>query len=588
MHGLVLRRCLAGPAYDFRSIQKNPQKTYDFGDKMTIRHTTRRALALAAFTIPGWAAAATYYVAPGGDDSATGSLAAPWKSFAKAQAVAIAGDTVYFRGGAFVYTGGLNACASMTDTVNVVTLNKSGVAGKPIRYWAYPGETPVFDFSKMKDNCRVKGFNVTGSFIHLKGLEVTGAPQQPGNLLNNESWGVWNSGSNNTFETINTHHHMGPGMFISSGSNNLVLNSDSHHNYDPYSKSGAGQNSDGFGVHIGANRPGNVIRGCRAWANTDDGYDTINALSVVVIENSWAWRHGYYPGTTTSIPAGNGNGFKIGGFGGGYAANAPVHITRNNVAFGNKTWGFYANHHPVASIFYNNTAVANRAGFNMLGIDATGSAINLGVLRNNLAYSGTLVTSVDGADAANNSWNLPVSVTSADFQSVSLEGWDAPRLPDGSLPPMPHFRLVAGSDLIDRGVNVGLPYLGAAPDLGAFEGSTPVPLYTDVSASVKVERSGLVLDRSTGQMRGTATFTNMSNGAIGTVGASKGLLLVRLDGLTAGVTLANGSGTQGGAPTLTLPVSSLAPGQSVSATTIFNNPGKASIGYTPKVFAGKL
>jgi hypothetical protein len=539
------------------------------------------AAALGALGAPGLAGASTYYVAPGGSDSGAGTLASPWQSFAKAQTMALPGDTVYFRGGAYVYTAGLNACASMTDTVNVITLNKSGQAGKTIQYWAYPGEKPVFDFSQMKDNCRVKGFNVTGSYIHLKGFEVTGAPQQPGNLLNNESWGVWNSGSFNTYEFLDTHHHMGPGMFISSGSNNLVLNVDSHDNYDPYSKSGAGQNADGFGVHIGANRPGNVIRGCRAWNNTDDGYDFINAGSVVVVENSWAWNHGYYPGTRTSIPAGNGNGFKVGGFGGGYAANAPQHIARFNVAFNNKAAGFYANHHPVANLYYNNTSVGNKPDFNMLGVDATGSAINLGVLRNNLAYTGTLVSNTAGADDVNNSWNLPVAITSADFQSTSTAGWDAPRLPDGSLPPMPMFRLVASSDLIDKGVNVGLPYLGAAPDLGAFEGSDPVPLYTDVTASMRIAQSGLLLNRNTGQMSGTVTFTNMSNATL------SGILMFRLDQLSTGVTLDNRSGSQGGSPTLSLPVSSLAPGASATVTTVFANPSRVSIAYTPKLFAGK-
>ena len=553
---------------------------------MHIEFTRRRAplqAALALVFLAGAtsASAATWYVAPTGNDAAAGTLAAPWKSFAKAQSAAAAGDTVYFRGGAYVFMGGLNGCASMTDTVNVVTLNKSGSAGKLIRYWAYPGETPVFDFSRMKDNCRVKGFNVTGSWIHLKGLEVTGAPQQPGNLLNNESWGVWNSGSNNIYEFLNIHHNMGPGMFISKGSNNLVLNVDSHHNYDPYSKSGAGQNADGFGVHIGANSPGNVLRGCRAWANTDDGYDFINAGSVVVVENSWAWRHGYYPGTTTSIPAGNGNGFKVGGFGGGWAANAPVHIARNNVAFGNKAAGFYANHHPVANVFYNNTSVANKPDFNMLGVDETGSAVNLGILRNNLAYTGTLVSNTDGADMAYNSWNLPVTLNSSDFQSTSLDGWDAPRLPDGSLPQLPMFRLKAGSDLIDKGVNVGLPYQGAAPDLGAFEGSAVVPLFTDVTASMKIAQSGLVLDRASGKIRGTVSFTNMSNAIV------SGNLLLRLDGLTPGVTLDNAGGSQGGAPTLAVPVASLAPGETVTVTTLFLNPDKLGIGYAPKFFAAK-
>jgi hypothetical protein len=539
------------------------------------------ALAALIAAGPGWASAASYYVAPDGNDANAGTLASPWKTFAKAQAAAVAGDTLYFRGGAYVYTAGLNSCASMTDTVNVITLNKSGQAGKPIRYWAYPGETPKIDFSQMKDNCRVKGFNVTGSYIHLKGFEVTGAPQQPGNLLNNESWGIWNSGSNNTYEYLDTHHHMGPGMFISNGSNNLVLNVDSHHNYDPYSKSGAGQNADGFGVHIAANRPGNVIRGCRAWANTDDGYDLINAGSVVVVENSWAWRHGYYPDTTTSIPAGNGNGFKIGGFGGGWAANAPQHIVRFNVAFANKANGFYANHHPVASVFYNNTSVGNKADFNMLGVDETGAAINLGILRNNLAYTGTLVSSIEGTDVVNNSWNLPVTINSSDFQSTSYTGWDAPRLPDGSLPQLPMFRLKAGSDLLDKGVDVGLPYQGAAPDLGAFEGSTPVPLYIDQTANVKIVQSGLTLDRTTQKIRGTVSFTNMSNTAI------SGSLVFRLDQLSAGVTLDNAGGSQGGAPTLTLPATSLAPGETVTATTIFLDPTRVNIGYTPKFFAGK-
>jgi hypothetical protein len=45
----------------------------------------------------------------------------------------------------------------------------------------------------------------------------------------------------------------------------------------------------------------------------------------------------------------------------------------------------------------------------------------------------------------------------------------APREPDGSLPANGFARLVAGSDLIDKGVDVGLPYTGSAPDLGAFE-----------------------------------------------------------------------------------------------------------------------
>jgi hypothetical protein len=50
------------------------------------------------------AAGNTYYVAPNGNDGAAGTQAAPWASIARAQAVAKAGDTVYFRGGTYAYT----------------------------------------------------------------------------------------------------------------------------------------------------------------------------------------------------------------------------------------------------------------------------------------------------------------------------------------------------------------------------------------------------------------------------------------------------------------------------------------------------
>ena len=67
------------------------------------------------------AAAAVYYVAPGGSDSAAGTLSAPWASFAHAQSVARAGDTVYFRGGTFTYTHADCSCASQMASVNGIT-----------------------------------------------------------------------------------------------------------------------------------------------------------------------------------------------------------------------------------------------------------------------------------------------------------------------------------------------------------------------------------------------------------------------------------------------------------------------------------
>ena len=70
----------------------------------------------------------------------------------------------------------------------------------------------------------------------------------------------------------------------------------------------------------------------------------------------------------------------------------------------------------------------------------------------------------------NNTWDTgaPVS-TNADFESVDYTQLDLPRKSDGSLPDITFLHLVSGSDLIDKGVDVGLPFSGNAPDLGPFE-----------------------------------------------------------------------------------------------------------------------
>jgi hypothetical protein len=268
---------------------------------------------------------------------------------------------------------------------------------------------------------------------------------------------------------------MGPGLFIIKGGNNLILNCDSHDNYDPLSSSGAGGNADGFGCHVPVGDTGNVFRGCRAWWNSDDGWDLISAKEIVLIENSWAWYNGYQPGTMTA--SGDGNGFKVGGYGlpaTDVPATVPAHTVQKCLAFLNRAAGFYMNHHPIANRVYNNTSYNNHPDFNLLGVAADGMTdANMAILRNNIAFGGTLLSNSTGPqiDDAYDSWNanLGVTVTAADFQDLSVTGMDGPRLADGSLPTVANFHLAMGSDLIDKGTNLGLPYVGAAPDLGAFE-----------------------------------------------------------------------------------------------------------------------
>ena len=54
---------------------------------------------------------------------------------------------------------------------------------------------------------------------------------------------------------------------------------------------------------------------------------------------------------------------------------------------------------------------------------------------------------------------------------------DAPRQTNGALPYIAFVQLVCGSELVDAGTNVNFAFIGAAPDLGAFEyGLNPPPV----------------------------------------------------------------------------------------------------------------
>src|SRR5262249_19825346 len=123
---------------------------------------------------------------------------------------------------------------------------------------------------------------------------------------------------------------------IGTGANNLFLNNDSHHNRD---QSGNGGNADGFQIALTGS--GNVIRGNRAWFNSDDGFDFFNVLNgtnqgAYLVENNWSWRNGF---NDALQPLGNGEGFKLGGVRLGTGGHAGAHTVRNNISFKNKSNG---------------------------------------------------------------------------------------------------------------------------------------------------------------------------------------------------------------------------------------------------------
>jgi parallel beta-helix repeat protein len=466
----------------------------------TARHV-RRNVVLFALLAPLQGFAANYYVAPKGSDAAAGTEGEPFATVGRAQTVATAGDTVFIRGGTFAFSG--------TGTVGV-SFTKSGQANSLIKYFAYPGEIPIFDLTNLTPGGRVTGLDVHCNYIHLRGLEVLGVHQYQSGQ---DSWGVRIQGSNNILENLDVHNNDAPGIFITSGADNLILNCDSHHNYDVLESGGSG---DGFGCH--ASGGGNVLRGCRSYDNSDDGFDFINASGSCTVEQSVSFRNGYVPGTTTA--AGNGAGFKAGGYGSPPSVpttGAATHTVRQCVAFGNRAQGFYANHHPGQINFLNNTAFNNPVNYNMLADSGYPSSH---VLRNNVAMaSGTAISNLTGGTDSFNSWSLSVTVSTADFVSVDQAEALTARTADGSLPSIGFLHLVADSDLIDKGTDVGLPYSGAAPDLGAFEYGATAGGATSTGGTASVAGAA---NAGGGALAGGATSTGGTKASGGGTAANRG------------------------------------------------------------------
>jgi len=434
----------------------------------------------------------TWYVATDGIDTNAGTVSAPYLTVQRAQTSANAGDTVYIRGGKYIMTE-----AQITQKTGIYAyvtyLTKSGSAGKRINYWAYPGEKPVFDYTNVKPaSYRVFAFNVTGSYIYLKGLEVTGV--QVTILTHTQSECFHNEGSNNIYEQLTMHDGMAIGFYLTKGSNNLVLNCDAYRNWDSVSESGAGGNTDGFGFHPNAKGyTGNIIRGCRAWFNSDDGYDCINAYEGTRFENCWSFYNGY---TSAFVSKGDGNGFKVGGYGAApVVSGLPNPIPSNTVqfcmAYRNKANGFYSNHHvTTGNSFYNNTAYRNATNFNMLSQKIMKSPISGAdtsvdcpgynhVLHNNLSFRTNKDTANMGS--CNFTYNSftpgsAVTVDATDFMSTDEALLIAPRGSDGSLPVNDFLRLKSTSDLINKGMDLGFAFSGSAPDFGAFEYKDPTAL----------------------------------------------------------------------------------------------------------------
>jgi hypothetical protein len=381
-------------------------------------------------------AQSTVYVSPTGSDTNPGTVDQPYKSVSKGLTAIGSNGTVMLRGGVHLLG------------TSKLSLTKAAQPNSPIRLWAYPGETPILDCTGNTSD----GISISGSYYHLKGLEVRNAGHNGINI----------SGNNNTIENCAVHDNKNTGLHLTvSGtgvgpSNNVIVNCDAYRNYDPP----IGGNADGFSAKW-AIGPGNVFRGCRAFNNSDDGWDLWMGTSPVLIESCYAFRNGVDSWHSGSFD-GNGNGFKLGG---NYVSTP--HVVRNCVSFdnaGNGGRGFDENNNTAGQTLYNCTAFRNLGdNYHFKNIVDSGQSH---VIKNCISFSGGVA--ITSGIQSRNSWQ-GFTISNSDFVSLDTSMATVARNSDGSLPASFFLHLAPGSSMIDAGENVGLPFNGKAPDLGAFE-----------------------------------------------------------------------------------------------------------------------
>lgn len=431
--------------------------------------------------------ATTYYVSTTGSNNNSGTLSSPFATINKAWSMVSAGDIIYVRGGTYTY-------AMMGQTV---LSGKSGTAGNLITITNYPGESPVINFSSSTFTSQVMGIWVhDANYVYLKGIRITSINQPSNGSAVQYGLILYDNASNCIFEQIETDHIGGWGVHISDYcNNNLFLNCDSHHNSDRYSSDSWG-GSDGFQSNSwnqssqNQASTGNIFRGCRAWRNSDDGWDLRRSEGTWTLENCWSFWNGFQPGerlgdADSQAKGGDGMGLKFGtNFG---AQTTDIRKSAKNcLIFENNATGVDlwtdAGSNYTGYLVENCDAYKNgEAGIGCS--DATGASTT--TLRNNITYAnpkGNYFGSSVWWVHDHNTWDIPMTVTDADFVSVNSMGMDGPRQADGSLPNISFLHLASGSKLIDAGVNVGMPFSGNSPDLGAFEGGSgttiTIPAYT--------------------------------------------------------------------------------------------------------------
>jgi len=434
---------------------------------------------------------ADFYVATDGNDSNPGTFEQPWATWGKAfNSTAVQpGDTVYFRGGIYYMT--TNNLAYPGTEGEGYNLGRDGTSGNYIHYFNYPGETPILDCGSIipasNHNRAIYGASDV-NYLHFRGLTVRNVYQYSGDV-SVIGWGI--SGDNNIIENCNIYNCGGKGFFAT-GHEIYYINCDAYSNTDSLDYDMPGNDGVGFTNVDVVNNDGSVYYiNCRAWENGDQGFSAISN-GYLEFNGCWSFNNGNLEG--------EGHGFKMGEV--GIPPNQPPFgpLKRkyvNCIAAYNRAngWTTKDGDHEVHRMhIYNNLAFYNghhleepwpplQAGFAIWTTTSTDEEELARDFKNNISIGNEdgevwidNTPSLAVYTHSNNSWDGGATIDATDFaalpatQEAGIALLMGARGINGALPSLgSYFRLAEGSDAIDAGINVGLPYDGDAPDLGAFE-----------------------------------------------------------------------------------------------------------------------
>ncbi|MEN3538665.1 cellulose-binding domain-containing protein [Microbispora sp. ZYX-F-249] len=322
------------------------------------------------------------YVSPNGRDGAAGTQSDPTTLTSALTRVA-PGGTIYLRGGRYAFT----------QTITIAPGN-NGTSNARKTLSAYPGETPVLNFSAQSESSSNRGLVVNGSYWHVYGIVVERAGDN----------GIYVGGSNNVIERTVTRFNRDTGLQLGRiasdtprdqwPSNNLILSAESHDNADS-----DGEDADGFAAKL-TTGTGNVFRYAVSHNNIDDGWDLYTktdtgAIGPVTIEDSLSYNNGTLT-DGSQAGAGDRNGYKLGG-----DKISVSHIVRRSIAYRNGHHGFTYNSNPGTMSISNNVGIDNAE--RNFSFDAGTS-----VFRNNTSCrsgSGSNDKTVGDVDSSNQFWS---------------------------------------------------------------------------------------------------------------------------------------------------------------------------------------